>query len=194
MAKRVFFSFHYQDVADFRANVVRNHWMTKPNRGEAGFFDASVWEEAKKDSNLAIKRLINTGLTNTSSTCVLIGSQTYARPWVHYEIFKSVEKGNTVIGVHINEFKDKYQQTKVPGPNPFERLAVQVSEDGLSVTPLVFGNNGWTTFPEMPRWKLGRAANPGHWGKIVQLSTFGIPTYRWVADDGYNNFASWVGE
>lgn len=25
MAKRVFFSFHYQDVIDFRANVVRNH-------------------------------------------------------------------------------------------------------------------------------------------------------------------------
>ena len=25
MAKKVFFSFHYQDVIDFRANVVRNH-------------------------------------------------------------------------------------------------------------------------------------------------------------------------
>ena len=30
MAKRVYFCFHYQDVIDFRANVVRNHWMTKP--------------------------------------------------------------------------------------------------------------------------------------------------------------------
>ena len=29
MARRVFFSFHYQDVIDFRANVVRNHWLTK---------------------------------------------------------------------------------------------------------------------------------------------------------------------
>lgn len=44
MAKRVFFSFHYQDVIDFRANVVRNHWMTKPDREEAGYFDASIWK------------------------------------------------------------------------------------------------------------------------------------------------------
>lgn len=47
MAKRVFFSFHYQDVIDFRANVVRNHWVTK-DREEAGYFDASIWEEAQK--------------------------------------------------------------------------------------------------------------------------------------------------
>ena len=34
MLKRVFFSFHYQDVIDFRANVVRRHWMTKPAKQE----------------------------------------------------------------------------------------------------------------------------------------------------------------
>ena len=42
MAKRVYFAFHYQDVIDFRVNVVRNHWMTKENRDAAGFFDASL--------------------------------------------------------------------------------------------------------------------------------------------------------
>jgi len=26
MAKRVFFSFHYKDVSDFRANIVRKHF------------------------------------------------------------------------------------------------------------------------------------------------------------------------
>ena len=59
MAKRVFFSFHYQDVIDFRANVVRNHWLTKSDREDAGFFDASIWETAKRTSSLALKRLIN---------------------------------------------------------------------------------------------------------------------------------------
>ena len=43
MAKRVFFSFYYQDVIDFRANVVWQHWLTKPHREAAGFFDASIW-------------------------------------------------------------------------------------------------------------------------------------------------------
>ena len=62
MAKRVFFSFHYQDVIDFRANVVRNHWLTKDDRESAGFFDASIWESAKKEGSMAMKRLINKGL------------------------------------------------------------------------------------------------------------------------------------
>ena len=94
MSKRVFFSFHYQDVIDFRANVVRNHWLTKPDRSDAGFFDASIWESAKKTSDLAVKRLINDGVYNTTNTCVLIGTQTYARRWVRYEIMKSFERGD----------------------------------------------------------------------------------------------------
>ena len=90
MPKRVFFGFHYQDVADFRANVVRNHWRTKPDRDSAGYFDASVWEKAKREGPLAIKRLINGALQNTSNTCVLIGSETFARLWVRHEYSKAL--------------------------------------------------------------------------------------------------------
>ncbi|MCB0109299.1 MAG: TIR domain-containing protein, partial [Caldilineaceae bacterium] len=82
MAKRVFFSFHYQDVIDFRANVVRQHWLTKPDRQAAGFFDASIWGNAKLSGDTAIKRVINAGLERTSVTCVLVGSDTWARRWV----------------------------------------------------------------------------------------------------------------
>ena len=39
MAKRVFFSFDYQDVIDFRANVVRNHWIIKLDREDAAFLN-----------------------------------------------------------------------------------------------------------------------------------------------------------
>ena len=55
MAKRVYFRFHYQDVIDFRANVVRNHWLTKPDREVAGFFDASLWEEAQNKGDLSLR-------------------------------------------------------------------------------------------------------------------------------------------
>ena len=41
MAKRVLFGFHYQDVIDFRANVVRGHWLTKPDREAAGLLSPS---------------------------------------------------------------------------------------------------------------------------------------------------------
>ena len=72
--------------------MVRNHnALTSAQR--AGYFDASIWEESKKKGDLALKRMINSELTNTSVTAVLIGSQTYERPWVRYEIFKSIELG-----------------------------------------------------------------------------------------------------
>src|SRR6266542_2003768 len=96
MARGVYFCFHYQDVIDFRANVVRNHWLTKADREAAGFVDASLWETARKQGDVAIKRLINSGVSGTTATCVLVGSNTYARRWVRYEIMKSFKKGNLI--------------------------------------------------------------------------------------------------
>jgi hypothetical protein len=64
MARRVFFSFHYQrDI--WRVNQIRSI----PNVtgcASAGFQDASIWEDAKKKGDAAIKALINKGLENTS--------------------------------------------------------------------------------------------------------------------------------
>lgn len=130
MARRVFFSFHYEDVATFRANVVRQHWRLKPEKAEAGFFDASMWEKVKKEGDLALKRLINSGLENTSVTSVLIGTETYKRRWVRYEIIKSYDRGNGLVGVHINSVRDKNQKTFLKGNNPFDYLGLVVSNDG----------------------------------------------------------------
>lgn len=122
MARRVFFSFHYKDVIEFRANVVRKHWVVKPDREEAGYFDASIWEEAQKTNDLGLTRLINGALDNTSATCILVGSQTYARPWVRYEIIKSICRGNRVFAVHINQIKGKDQLTKSEWPQPYSTI------------------------------------------------------------------------
>lgn len=94
MARRIYFALHYRDVIDFRADVVRNHWRLKPDRESAGFIDWSLWEEAQCTSPVAVKRLIKNGLEGTSATCVLIGSRTYERPWIRYEILKSFRRDN----------------------------------------------------------------------------------------------------
>lgn len=60
--------------------------MTKPDRDAAGFWDASLWEEANVKGDESLKRLIQSGLGNTSVTAVLIGPETFSRPWVIYEI------------------------------------------------------------------------------------------------------------
>lgn len=193
MSKRVFFSFHYQDVIDFRANVVRQHWVAKADREEAGYFDASIWEDAKKTQDAGLIKLINGALHNTSTTCVLIGSQTYARPWVRYEIVKSVMRGNRLFGVHINAIKGKDQKVKSNGPNPFEYLALRYSSDGTSVEVLEAQNGKWVGYSKLPGYRLEKAASADRHGKLVPLSKLGRRTYCWDADNGYKNFSDWVG-
>lgn len=191
MAKRVFFSFHYQDVIDFRANVVRNHWLTKKDRKDAGFFDASIWEEAMKESDLALKRLINKEVQNTSVTAVLIGSQTFNRRWVSYEIIKSFEKGNKIVGVHINAIKGKDKKTKTKGPNPLYYLGYKISSDGKKLEFHDYVDKKWVKYTDVPGYTLNKVASAEYRNKYIRLSTI-TDVYDWVDDDGYNNFAKWV--
>jgi hypothetical protein len=193
MAKRVFFSFHHDDVKSFRANVVRQHWLTKPDREVAGFFDASIWEKAKKEGFIALKRMINTALKNTSNTCVLIGTETYKRPWVRYEIFKSFVRGNHIIGVHINGIRGKDKQTKNLGKNPFDYLGYEFNDTGTHITFYEYLNNKWVEYSAVENkstFKLAKA-NLSKKGKFVKLSN-SYKTYKWNKDNGYNNFANWI--
>jgi hypothetical protein len=191
MAKRIFFSFHYQDVIDFRANVVRNHWLTKKDSEDAGFFDASIWEDAKKESDLALKRLINSGLENTSVTTVLVGSQTYNRRWVSYEIMKSMQKGKKIIAVHINSIKGKDGKTKSNGPNPLYYLGYKFSDDGNKINLYDFVEKNWVKYSDLDSYVLNNIAPEDTRGKIYRLSN-DYPIYDWVDDDGYNKFVNWV--
>lgn len=193
MAKRVFFSFHYQDVIDFRANVVRNHWMTKPDREICGYYDASIWESAQKQGDAALKRLINGGLEQTTNTCVLIGSQTYERSWVRYELLKSFKRGNNLFGVHINSIKSKDGITKIKGPNPFEYVGVTFSDSGLTATLWEKMNDKWVEYDKIDGSASYRVEVAQKYrGKGYNLARF-YSVYDWVADDGFNNFAGWVG-
>lgn len=116
MARKVFFSFHYgRDIS--RANVVRNSWVTK-DKGTAGFLDASLWEEAKAKGDAAIKRLIDDQMVGTTVTAVLIGSQTSERAYVQYEINKSIERGNGLLGIYIHNIKDLSGNVASKGLNP----------------------------------------------------------------------------
>jgi hypothetical protein len=116
MARKVFFSFHYQRDL-WRVNVVRNSG-TVEGTAAAGFRDASLWEEAKRKGDSAIKALIDDGLVGTSVTVVLIGAETSKRKYVDYEIRKSLAVGNGVIGVRIHGIKDNSGYVDAPGAVP----------------------------------------------------------------------------
>ena len=116
MARNVFFSFHYQrDI--WRVNQIRNI----PNiigHSAAGFKDASIWEEAKKKGDAAIKKLIDEGLKNTSVTVVCIGAKTAGRKYINYEIDQSINRGNGIVGIQIHHLKDKDGKTDSVGDIP----------------------------------------------------------------------------
>lgn len=103
MARKVFFSFKYDDVS--RAMVVRNSWVTQ-GREAAGFIDSAEFEEIEKQGDDAIKAWIDEQLTGTSVTVVLVGEKTCGSKWVKYEINKSIEKGNGLLGIDVSKIKD----------------------------------------------------------------------------------------
>lgn len=106
--RKVFFSFKYEDVS--RAMVVRNSWVTQ-GRQAAGFIDSADFEKVKRQGDQAIKNWINTQLTGTSVTVVLVGEKTCNSRWVKYEIEQSIEKGNGLLGVDISKIEDLQGKT-----------------------------------------------------------------------------------
>lgn len=119
MARRTFFSFHYNND-NWRAGIVRNSWVTK-DRAAAGFLDSAEWEEVKKKKDADIEKWIDGQLTGTSVTVVLIGEKTYGRKWINYEITASWGRNNGLIGIYVHQIKDQNQKTTSKGKNPFEQ-------------------------------------------------------------------------
>ncbi len=135
MARRVFFSFHYQrDV--WRVNQIRNI-PTITGSAAAGFQDASLWEEARKKGDAAIKKLIDDGLKNTSVTVVCIGAKTAGRKYINYEIQKSIDRGNGIVGIQIHHLKDQDGKT-----------------DSIGDIPAKLTNNGYKTYKYVDKDKL----------------------------------------
>jgi hypothetical protein len=121
MARRVFFSFHYQrDI--WRVNQIRSI----PNitgDAAAGFQDASIWEDAKSKGDAAVKKLIDYGLMGTTVTLVCIGAKIAGRKYINYEIEKSIERGNGILGVKIHHLKDKDGTTDSEGDTPYKLIS-----------------------------------------------------------------------
>jgi hypothetical protein len=128
MARRAFFSFHYElDVQ--RASVVRNSRLTHGE--QLSFVDASMWEEAKKKSPDALRRLILNALENTSVTVVLIGSHTNQRHWVKYELEQSIARGNGIVGVRVHQIPNFSRQVTGRGVNPLDRVSVKFKSGAI---------------------------------------------------------------
>lgn len=115
MARKVFYSFHYQNDIS-RVMTVRNRWVTYGNQIQSGIIDSAEFEKVQRQGDKAIENWIDKQMDGTSATIVLIGSETLRRPYVQYEICKSLQRGNAVIGVYINAIRDFNGRVEPPCP------------------------------------------------------------------------------
>jgi MTH538 TIR-like domain (DUF1863) len=122
MARKVFFSFHYERDA-WRAAQVRNSNITQSIKG---YVDKAEWEEIKRKGDKAIKDWIEAQMKGTSVTVVLIGNETADRKWVKHEIEKSIEKGNGLLGIYIHRLKNKDGEKDERGQNPLDNVYITV--------------------------------------------------------------------
>jgi hypothetical protein len=118
MARKVFFSFKYDDVQ--RAMNVRNSNVIS-NNPKSGFIDKADFEEIERKGDKEIKNWIDEQLEGTTVTVVLVGENTKNSKWVRYEIEKSISRGNGIITIDISKIADlhgittEYCGMKVPG-------------------------------------------------------------------------------
>ncbi len=198
MARYTFFSFCYEDVKNFRVNVVRNSWVA--NNMKDTFVDGSIWEKEKSKGALVIKNLIEEGLNKTSVTTVLIGTETARRRWVKYEIVKSFDRGNGLLSIHINRIRNKEKMISAKGLNPFDRIGFLVSEDGKKIHFYELVNKKWQVFKDLPvinNKKSNSIYFDDHWWRGNEFGNFfrfsdKFPTYCWKLHEGHRNFSDWV--
>ena len=120
MARKVFYSFHYKRDVQRAAQIRNSHSIA--DEDEYGVIDGVDWEKIEQGGKEAVKKWINEQLRYTSVTAVLIGAETAERDWVDYEIRRSWERGNALVGVRIHNVKNLDGKTDVPGPNPFDNI------------------------------------------------------------------------
>jgi len=189
MARRTFFSFHYQrDV--HRAEIVKNSWVTKPNREEAGFFNSSVFESKQRTSDDALKRFLDDGLFNCSVTCVLAGNQTAWRRWVRYELLRSFVEGKGLLAVSIHAVPRFNQGPDIAGPNPLSLLGYELKDQTVYLKEWDGQNQRWIWSPDVSSVPLAK----------LPYNLRGLPdatfdrifsTYDW-STNGYQNIGQWI--
>jgi len=127
MARRCFFSFHYEPD-NSRAAQVRNMGMVDGNRPVSD----NDWEDVTRGGDRAIQNWIGNQLYGRSCTVVLVGTNTAKRKWIDYEIIESWNRGMGVVGIHIHGLRNLNGRISRKGLDPFAHIAYGNSNAKLS--------------------------------------------------------------
>lgn len=129
MARKCFYSFHYQPD-NWRASQVRQIGAIEGNQPASD----NDWETIAKGPNHdeRITRWIAEQMKGRTCTIVLVGAETANRRWINHEIIKSWNEGLGVVGIRIHGLKNRLGETASMGNNPFDYIKHGPTQKPLS--------------------------------------------------------------
>lgn len=200
--RKGFFSFHYDDL--MRVNNVRQSWkISHPDRElKRNFYDRSLWESTKRTDPEGLKALIRNGMKHSSAVCVMVGTYTWERPWVRYEIARAIVDEKGLFAVHINGLRHHQRRTPDPlGPNPLDYMGIYHAHPGAyHVYERFLRRNGvtgqlewqWLPFEHYRRSvPLPKYMVAPQLGYVTPLS-YWTNIYDYVTDRGSDNLGGWI--
>jgi hypothetical protein len=155
MARRCFYSFHYEPD-NWRASTVRQIGAIEGNQPASD----NDWESVSSGANAdeKIRRWITGQMQGRTCTIVLVGAETANRKWINYEIVKSWDEGLGVVGIRIHGLKNRLGQTAAMGENPFGRVTHGPTNRPLSTLVKCYNPSGATS-QERYAWIAKHLAN-----------------------------------
>lgn len=149
--KRVFYSFHFDNDV-MRVQLIRNIGSLEENKP----VNPNEWEKVRARGNAAIEQWIQDNMSHRQCVVVLIGSETYKRPWVQYEIEKAWRDKRGVVGVYIHNLKCARNGTCNQGLNPFDYLTIPGSTAKMSTVVKCYNPSSLNAYGEiannLDRW------------------------------------------
>jgi hypothetical protein len=139
LARKVFFSFHY-DADCWRASQVRNMGVIEGNEPCSD----NDWEAVKKGGDEAIRKWIAGQLCGRSCAVVLVGEATAGRKWITHEIVEAWNGKKGVVGIRIHGLRDtRTNRTCAAGSNPFDHVTLKKEQRPLSSLVKLYDPTDW---------------------------------------------------
>lgn len=168
-------------------NHVRKSGEFQDVGGDDTFYDHSLWEDAKRKGDAALRKVIQEGLSGSSVTVALAAAETWNRPWVRYEIVRSFERGNGLMTLWINGQRDSEGNTASRGFDPMDCLSYQISSDGRTAKIKYYDGSSWVDYETIATQNIAPPAKKVGYAKLSSLAS----SYTWSSTDSVA-FAKYV--
>ena len=102
MGRRVYFAFDFDDLG--RIEIVRQSGKVGLRETiQRGFYDRAVWESRALKNETGLLALMREAVRNSTTVCVLSGTNTWRSRWVKYEIARAVIDERGLLAIHIDD-------------------------------------------------------------------------------------------